>query len=272
MRDYEVIIYGAYGYTGKLIAEACKAKGINVLLSGRNGLKLKQQSEATGYPFEVADLDNPSALVQLLRKGKLVIHCGGPFQTTAKQMVDACLETTTHYIDITGEYTVFELLAGYDSLAREKGIMIMPGAGFDVVPSDCLAVHLKNRLPGATHLQLAFSMSKGGLSRGTARTMIEGLGYGGMIRKDGSLTPLALGDKVMEITFCDFKKKALCIPWGDIATAWRSTGIPNIEVYSGVPESTIRAAKMSRWINWLLRLRWIKMYLRKKVDTAAGRS
>jgi short subunit dehydrogenase-like uncharacterized protein len=267
MREYEVIIYGAYGYTGKLIAQACKAKGINVLLSGRNGSKLRQQSEATGYPFETADLDNQSALVQLLRKGKLVIHCGGPFQTTAKQMVDACLNAATHYIDITGEYTVFELLAGYDSLAREKGILIMPGAGFDVVPSDCLAVHLKNRLPGATHLQLAFSMSKGGLSRGTARTMIEGLGYGGMIRKDGRLTPLALGDKVMEITFCGFKKKALCIPWGDIATAWRSTGIPNIEVYSGVPESTVRAAKMSRWINWLLRMRWIKTYLGKKVDT-----
>lgn len=266
MREYEVIIYGAYGYTGTLIAEACKAKGITVLLSGRNASKLKPLSEATGYPFEVVDLNDPSALTQLLRKGKVVIHCAGPFQTTAKQMVDACLDTATHYIDITGEYTVFELLAGYDSLAREKGILIMPGAGFDVVPSDCLALHLKNRLPGATHLQLAFSMSKGGLSRGTARTMIEGLGYGGMIRKDGKLTPLALGDKVMEINFCGFKKKALCIPWGDIATAWRSTGIPNIEVYSGVPESTIRAAKMSRWINWLLRMHWIKTYLRKKVD------
>jgi short subunit dehydrogenase-like uncharacterized protein len=266
MREYEVIIYGSYGYTGTLVTEACKTKGINVLLSGRNEAKLKQQSDMVGFPFEVVDLNDPSALARLLRKGKLVIHCAGPFQTTAKQMVDACLHTTTHYIDITGEYTVFELLADYDSLAREKGIFIMPGAGFDVVPTDCLAVHLKNRLPGATHLQLAFSMSKGGLSRGTARTMIEGMGYGAIIRKDGKLTPVALGDKVVEINFGDFKKKALCIPWGDIATAWRSTGIPNIEVYSGVPESTIRAAKMSRWINWLLRKRWIKTYLRKKVD------
>ena len=266
MREFEAIIYGSYGYTGELITEACVAGDLKVLLSGRDASKLKRQSKATGYPFEVADLDDLFGLAILLRKAKLVIHCAGPFQSTAKQMVEACLETGTHYIDITGEYPVFEMLAAYNAIARRKGILIMPGAGFDVVPSDCLAVHLKNRLPGATHLQLAFTMSKGGVSRGTARTMVEGLGYGSMIRKEGRLTPIALGDKVLEIDFGDFKKKALCIPWGDIATAWRSTGIPNIEVYSGVPERTILVAKLSRWFNWLLRKQWIKSYLRKKVD------
>lgn len=266
MREYEVIIYGSYGYTGTLITETCKAKGLRVLLSGRNVAKLKRQSDATGYPFEEVDMADEDALTHLLKKGKLVIHCAGPFQTTAGPMVDTCLKTGTHYIDITGEYKVFELLAGYDLLAREHGILVMPGAGFDVVPSDCLAVHLKNRLPSASHLRLAFAMSQGGLSRGTARTMVEGLGYGGMIRENGKLTPIALGDKVMEVNFGEFKKQAMCIPWGDIATAWRSTGIPNIEVYTGVPDTTIRAAKISRWFNWLLRKPWVKAFLRKKVD------
>ncbi len=103
----------------------------------------------------------PPALKNLLKKGAVVIHCGGPFQYTAKAMADACLETKTHYTDITGEHQVFELLAGYDQKGKAAGIMIMPGTGFDVVPSDCLALHLKNRLPSATHLQLAFTMSKG---------------------------------------------------------------------------------------------------------------
>ena len=236
------------------------------MLSGRDESKLKRQSEETGFPFEVVDISDVSRLTTLLRKGKLVIHCAGPFQTTAKQMVDSCLAAGTHYIDITGEHTVFEMMAGYDSLAMKEGILIMPGAGFDVVPTDCLAVFLKNRLPGATRLELAFALSKGGISRGTARTMIEGLGYGSMIRKDGRLVPIALGEKVMEIDFGGFRKKALCIPWGDIATAWRSTGIPNIEVYSAVDERLIRLAKTGRWINWLLRSRWLKKYLRKKAD------
>lgn len=266
MRKYESIIYGSYGYTGALITDLCKEKGLGILLSGRDVAKLKLQSDATGYPFEEVDIDDDPALVRLMEKGKLVINCAGPFQKTAERMVNACLGAGTHYIDITGEYAIFELLAGYDSQARQHGTLIMPGAGFDVVPSDCLAVHLKNRMPQATHLQLGFTISHGGISRGTGRTIIEGLGNGGMIRENGKLTPIALGDKVMEINFGDFSKKAICIPWGDISTAWRSTGIPNIEVYNGLPERTIQAAKMSRWFNWFLRKTWIKTYLKKKVD------
>lgn len=196
----------------------------------------------------------------------IVIHCAGPFQATAEKVILACLDTQTHYLDITGEYPVFEMMARYDAAAKEKGILVMPGVGFDVVPSDCLALHLSNRLPDATHLQLAFAMSKGGVSRGTARTMVEGLGYGSMIRKNGNLTPIALGEKTMDIDFGSFRRTAMCIPWGDIATAWRSTRIPNIEVYSAVPPAMIRMAKLGQWFNWLLRKRWLKSYLRKKVD------
>ncbi|MFM8743632.1 MAG: saccharopine dehydrogenase family protein, partial [Cytophagales bacterium] len=227
-----IVVYGSYGYTGKLIVRLCKQKRLNVLLSGRNEAALQKQSNETGYPFEVVDAADHQRLVQLLTPAKLVIHCAGPFKHTAAAMAKACLETGTHYTDITGEHQVFESLAQLDDLAKEKSIMVMPGTGFDVVPSDCLALHLKNRLPSATHLQLAFTMSKGGLSRGTAKSMTEGLGYGGLIRQNGKLVYSALGSKVMEIDFGSFKSKTLCIPWGDISTAWRSTGIPNIEVYT----------------------------------------
>ena len=266
MRQYDAVIYGSYGFTGKLIIRECREKGLNVLLSGRDHLQLREQSETSGFPYEAADLEDPAALKSVLQKASIVIHCAGPFSTTAAKMADACLDTSTHYLDITGEWPVFELLAAYDSRAKHRGILIMPGVGFDVVPTDCLAVQLKNRLPGATHLQLAFAMSKRGVSRGTARTMVEGMGHGSMIRKDGRLTPIGLGDKVMDIDFGPFKRKALCIPWGDIATAWRSTGIPNIEVYSAVSPAIIRIAKLSKWINPIMRSSAVKRFLRKKVD------
>jgi short subunit dehydrogenase-like uncharacterized protein len=181
-------------------------------------------------------------------------------------MARACLETQTHYTDITGEYQVFESLALLNELAKEKGITIMPGTGFDVVPSDCLALHLKNRLPTASHLQLAFTMSKGGLSRGTAKSMTEGLGYGGLIRENGKLVYCALGSKILEIDFGSFKSKTLCIPWGDISTAWRSTAIPNIEVYTGATETMIANAKRSNYLGWLLRLSWVKKIMLKQID------
>jgi len=261
-----IIVYGSYGYTGKLIVQECKAKNLSVILSGRNREALQKQHEQTGYLFEVLDVSDTAALKNLLQKGSIVIHCGGPFRYTAKAMADACLETKTHYTDITGEYQVFEMLAGYDDKAKQTGIMVMPGTGFDVVPSDCLALHLKNRLPSATHLQLAFTMSKGGLSRGTSKSMTEGLGYGGMVRKDGELTPIPLGKKFMEIDFGSFKTKALNIPWGDISTAWRSTGIPNIEVYTGATDKMISNAKRSNYFNWLLRQRWLKNFMLRQID------
>lgn len=265
-RSNAIIIYGSYGYTGKLIVDECKSKNLNVILAGRNENALKLQSKNTGFPFEVADATDPVALNKLLSKGFVVIHCAGPFQFTAKAMVAACLETQTHYTDITGEHQVFETLALHNEPAKRAGITIIPGTGFDVVPSDCLAVHLKNRLPTANNLQLAFSMAGGGLSRGTAKTSVEGLGYGSMVRTNGKLSPVALGGKVIEVDFGSFKSKALNIPWGDISTAWRSTGIPNIEIYMGASDKIIFYAKMSNYFNWLLRNRRVKNFLRKKIE------
>ncbi len=261
-----IVVYGSYGYTGKLIVKECRARNLSVMLAGRNEEQLRRQSTESGYPFTVVDSHDGEGLKKLLEPAAIVIHCGGPFRYTAKTMTEACLATNTHYTDITGEYLVFESLPSLDKQAKELNITIMPGTGFDVVPSDCLALHLKNRLPSATHLQLAFTMSKGGLSRGTSKSMTEGMGDGGLIRKDGKLTKIALGEKVLEIDFGSFKTKTLCIPWGDISTAWRSTGIPNIEVYTGATDKMISNAKRSNYLNWLLRMRWVKNFMLKQID------
>ena len=149
MNTSKIILYGSYGYTGNLIAQECSSKNLDVILSGRNEEALKKQSTNTNYPYEVVNITDTDALKNLLAKGRLVIHCGGPFQYTAKAMASACLETKTHYTDITGESAVFELLSKLDDQGKQAGITIMPGTGFDVVPSDCLALHLKNRLPSA---------------------------------------------------------------------------------------------------------------------------
>ena len=266
MRKYQVILYGSYGYTGRLIAQVCKAKNISVLLSGRNNEKLASQSIETGFPYQTVPIYDKIALQKLVAEGDLVIHCGGPFQFTAKQMIEACIRSKTHYTDITGEYQVFELLATYDEIAKEKGVFIMPGVGFDVVPTDCLSLHLKTQMPDATHLELAFATSTGGSSRGTSKTMTESMGYGSMIRENALLKKVNLGDDILEIDFGPFVSRALCIPWGDISTAWRSTGIPNIKVYTAVPDKMIQSAKMSKRIGWLLRKRWFKNYLIRKID------
>lgn len=265
-RSQTIILYGSYGYTGSLIASECKSQKQHVILAGRNEKALAKQSEELGFPFEAVAVDDRVGLIKLFKKGALVIHCAGPFQFTAHAVAEACIAAGTHYTDITGEYQVFELLAEFDSKAKDAGIMIMPGTGFDVVPSDCLAAHLKRRLPDAEYLQLAFSMSKGGVSRGTSKTMVEGLGNGSVIRKNGKLIEVPLGKKKIEVDFGNYQTWCMNIPWGDISTAWRSTGIPNIEVYMGAKKNLIRAARLSNVISWFLRTRFVKRFLLQRIE------
>lgn len=266
MNDSTIILYGSYGYTGQLIVDECKAKGLSLLLAGRNREQLQQQSQQSGYPFEVVDISDAEALGRLLSKGKLVIHAAGPFQFTAKAMAEACLKTKTHYTDITGEILVFEAMARLDAQAKQAGITLMPGVGFDVVPSDCLASHLKNRLSSATHLQLAFASNKGGLSRGTSKTMIEGLGQGSAIRQNGKIISVPLHEGITEIDYGPFKLSSARIPWGDVSTAFYSTGIGNIQVYRGADDKMLKQLKMSRYLNWLFRMNFVKNYLKKQID------
>lgn len=264
--NHKIVVYGSYGYTGSLIVEECKRRNFNVILSGRDEYELANQHNKIGFPYQRADINKEDELLNLLNDAFLVIHCAGPFQFTARQMVEACLATKTHYLDITGEYEVFELIAQYGERAKVLGIQLMPGVGFDVVPSDCLALHLKQQLPDATHLQLAFTSTGGGFSRGTAKTMVEGLGRGSTIRRDGTLTSIQTAEKVIEVDFGSVTMQAVCIPWGDIATAWRSTGIPNIEVYLGAPDKLIKQMKISRALNFLFKLRPVKNFLKYQID------
>lgn len=266
----QIVVYGSYGYTGKLIVRECKARQLNVVLAGRNEDALKAQSKETGYPFQVVEIKESEKLRQLLEPATVVIHCGGPFLFTAKRMVQACIETKTHYTDITGEIAVFELLNQFSQKAKAAEIMILPGTGFDVVPTDCLALHLKNRLPNATHLELAFAMSGGGTSRGTSKTAVLGLGEGGRVRQDGKIVFVPLHEGIKEIDFMKFKTLAARIPWGDVSTAYHSTLIPNIEVYLGINRKIKWILKSTQYFNWLLKQRWLKGFLLKRMDKKEG--
>jgi len=195
----------------------------------------------------------------------VVLHCAGPFSRTARPMADGCLKAGVHYLDITGEEGVLEALAQRGDEARAAGVMLLPGAGFDVVPSDCLAAHLKRRLPSATRLALAFQMS-GRMSRGTALTVIEGLAGGGLIRRDGRLTPVPTAYRTRTIDFGKGPVKAVTIPWGDVVTAYHSTGIPDIEVYMAAPWGARLAMRLSRYAGWLLGSRPVQSWLKRRVQ------
>jgi len=223
------LLYGANGYTGKIITALASQYDLNPVLAGRKEEPIRALAEQFNFSYRVFDLNNQQQLVKALGEVPLVLHAAGPFRHTAKQMMDACVITKTHYLDITGEIAVFEMAKRYDTEAKSAGIIIIPGVGFDVVPTDCLALYLKNKLPDAVQLKIAFATLGGGLSHGTASTMSEGLGEGGAVRENGRIVRKPLGHKGMWIDFGIKKIFVMTIPWGDISTAYHTTGIPDIE-------------------------------------------
>jgi short subunit dehydrogenase-like uncharacterized protein len=252
------LLYGATGYTGRLIARQVARHRLPVVLAGRNADGVASMAAETGLASRVFALDDAARISAGLDGCALVLNCAGPFVRTWRPLVDACIAARVHYIDVTGEIDVFEAIAGESQRARTAGVMLLPGAGFDVVPSDCLAAHLAARLPNARRLLLGISGS-GMLSHGTASTMIENQHRGGAIRRGGSLIRVRSGWRTRDIDFGDGRvRHAVTIPWGDVATAYHTTGIDDIEVYAAAPRHLIRAIRLSHHLRWLLRMSVVK--------------
>lgn len=258
------LLYGANGYTGTLVARLAVARGLRPVLAGRDAKAITTLADELGLERRVFDLTDGRGVDSALESVAAVLHCAGPFAHTSKPMVEAALRTRTHYLDITGEIAVFESIAARDAHAKEAGVVLLPGVGFDVVPSDCLAAHLKRRLPSAVSLALAIK-GTGRVSRGTATTMVENIHRGGMVRRGGKLTPVPAAWRTRMIDFGRGPVKCTTIPWGDVSTAFHSTGIPNVEVYAALPAPVRLAMIASRPFKRLLRADAVQRFLKKRI-------
>jgi short subunit dehydrogenase-like uncharacterized protein len=261
------LIYGSYGYTGQLIVNRAIEEGLRPILAGRSEKKLRAQAEPSNLEYRPFALSETAKLDSALNEVEAVLHCAGPFVHTYGQMAEACLRTRRHYVDISGEIPGFEVLAAMDSQAKEAGIMLLPGAGFDVVPSDCLAAHMKQRLPAATHFRLFIRGVGAGVSKGTAKSAIENMHRQGMIRRDGKLVKVPPAWNVREQDFGRGYTKVVSVGWGDVSTAYHSTGIPNIETYMAFPESVINLMRLLRVAGPLLYNRPVKSILKFLVNS-----
>ncbi|MCG4451879.1 saccharopine dehydrogenase NADP-binding domain-containing protein [Pseudomonas sp. MMS21-TM103] len=259
------MIYGANGYTGHLLAAEAQRQGLTPILAGRNPAAVHALGSLLGLECRIFDIAQPERAREALADVALVVHCAGPFSATSAPMLDACLASATHYVDITGEIGVFEAAHGRDRQAREAGLVVCPGVGFDVIPSDCLAACLHQALPDASHLALGFD-SVSGLSPGTAKTLVEGFKFGGKVRRAGIITDVPLGYRRRRIDFGRGEKSAVSIPWGDVATAYYSTGIDNIEVYLSAPPALAIGMRLFDPLRPLLGLDGVQHWLKRLVD------
>ena len=261
----KLMIYGANGYTGRLIAREAVQRGIQPMLAGRNRDDVTALADELGLLRRVFELSKADEISRNLDGIDVVLHCAGPFSKTAEPMLEACLAHKVHYLDITGEIDVFALGHRADARARHEGIVVLPGSGFDVVPTDCVAAMLKRRLPDATSLVLAFEAG-GGPSPGTAKTSVEGMAKGGRARINGELVDVPLAWKSREFIRDGKARSAMTIPWGDVYTAFVSTGIPNVETYMVVPPKTIKRLTWMRHLQPLLKMEFVQNFMKQRVE------
>jgi short subunit dehydrogenase-like uncharacterized protein len=265
VKPNDFLLYGATGYVGRAVAELAVERGLRPLLAGRSATSLEPQAGELDVEYRVVALDDPDTLAGAMATVPVVLNCAGPFVHTFEPIVDACLATGTHYVDITGEPPVYASIATRHDAAESAGVMLLPGAGFDVVPTDCLAAHLVRRLPTATHLTLAFSQhGPAGLPPGTLNTMIEMLAYGSSAqhRVDGAVVTATPRKKRM-VDFGDGPVPVSMLTWGDVFVAYRSTGIPNIDDYAAFPPGLFRQMDLIDRVRPLFRMTPIRNLAKK---------
>ncbi|MFB6098873.1 MAG: trans-acting enoyl reductase family protein [Salinibacter sp.] len=260
-----LLLYGAYGYTGRLIAQEAAERPLPLVLAGRDPAPLGDLGTRLGLPTRSVSLEEPDQLRAVLDEVTAVLHCAGPFVHTGSPMVEACLDTGTHYLDLTGEMEVFRRLEARSEEAESAGVMLVPGIGFDVVPSDCLARFVAGQAEETTTLEVAL-YAEGTVSQGTLTTLIEQMGQGGLVRREGQLREVPPGWTSRTVNFGDRERRVVSIPEGSVVTTGTSTTVPNVTAYLALPAPVRALLRASRHVQGVLRWRPLKRFLSRLVE------
>jgi short subunit dehydrogenase-like uncharacterized protein len=252
------MLYGANGYTGSLIAQHAVDAGHQPVLAGRNGPEVSALARRLGLPHRVVDSDDAAALQEALFDVELLLNAAGPFLHTAVPLSEACLSVGVHYLDISNELQVFRALYGLNDRAQRAEVCIMPGVGFGVVATNCLARYVSEAVGGAEHLEVGTRIASAQPGPGAAATMRENLPYGGWVRRGGHLVTQELFTDVTTIEFPDGPCEAMPVPTGDLEAAFHATGASNVTAYAVSPpapdpsatEAVIAGALIQRSFGW----------------------
>ncbi|KVH54884.1 saccharopine dehydrogenase [Burkholderia sp. MSMB1072] len=252
-----LMIYGAYGYTGELVVREAVRQGMRPIIAGRDAKKLEPLADAFGLETRAFEVAKAKANLENVA---VVLNCAGPFSTTAVAFVEACIASHVHYVDITGEIPVFQFCHAQDARAADAGIVLCPGAGFDIVPTDSLAAALKARMPDAARIDLAFSFGTKP-SIGTAKTILESAASGGLIRRNHRLVSVPNAWRIKRIPFPGGTRWGVSIPWGDVFTAGVSTGVPDGLVYCALPLTLGLTMRLTNFTRRLFAVRAVSQAL-----------
>jgi short subunit dehydrogenase-like uncharacterized protein len=264
-----VMIYGAYGFTGRLIVDQALRAELRPLVAGRDRGRLQALSETTSLAARDFSLDDPEALRKGLADVDVLVNAAGPFSQSARTLVGACLRTRTHYLDVSGEVESLKAVAECHADARRADVMLLPGVGFDVVPSDCLAAFAARRVGGARRLRIGLSgLSRA--SRGSLRSIFEQAGKGVWLRERGRLRSVPAGELSQHrFDYGAGPSASVPVSWGDLVTSYYSTGCPDITTYFEATTAVQLGTLLSSRGGRLLQAPWAQSLLSMLPDAVA---
>jgi short subunit dehydrogenase-like uncharacterized protein len=186
-----IALYGATGYTGRLVAAELGRAGADFILSGRDRAKLERLASTLegSPPVRAVKNDDAAGLRQLFGDCAAVITCAGPFGLHGEPVLAAAIESGTHYLDTTGEQPHIKLaLERYGPAAEQKGVAVLPAMGFDYVPGDLLAALTAAGMGPLENLKMAYATDFRP-TRGTMLSALEMLRGGDFEWRQGGLEP-----------------------------------------------------------------------------------
>lgn len=231
----KILIYGAYGYTGELVVAEAVRRGLRPVLSGRRSQQVTALANRHDLPARPFALSDPAAVAARLDDIDTVLHCAGPYSQTFEVMVQACLASGTNYLDLTGEIDVFTAIYAHHGDAVAAGVALIPGVGFDIVPTDNLVARLVRMVPDSIGADVAV-ISRGGFSRGTLRTAVAGIAEGNRIRANSAITLVPHAHRV--VTPDLGKPEPVLVattPLGDVASVHHGYGLAEVATFTKIP-------------------------------------
>ncbi|SHM45931.1 Uncharacterized conserved protein [Sphingobium sp. YR657] len=232
----KLMIYGAAGYTGRMVSTNAKAHELDFVIAGRpqDEDRLAALAADLGVDFRLFAVDDQGGAGTALEDIGVLLNCAGPFMRTAEPLMRACIANGVHYLDIAAELDSYRLAEALDAEAVAAGVMLLPGSGGSVAMLGSLASHAAKRVAAPRKLSIALHVA-GGFSRGSAVSASENLTTETLHRVAGTLVARS-PEEVRAFDFGNGPATSFPVTLPDLITIWRATGIPDIETFVHVTE------------------------------------
>jgi short subunit dehydrogenase-like uncharacterized protein len=248
--DARIVVIGATGYTGRLVARELAGGDLPFLLTARSADRLARLAdEIGGAATREVDVTDPASLRGALRRGDVVINCAGPFTHLGEPVVEACIQAGAHYVDTTGEQRFMKrVLDRFDEAAREAEVIVVNGMAFEYAIGDiaaALAAEGLARPLRSVDMIYAWGGGAAASSRGTRLSILQVLREGGYTYRDGRWEPQPTGAESRTVQLAGNTRSAVSFPAGEILTVPRHVPVQTVRAWMVMDRTTAAALPLA---------------------------